>query len=90
MYEIAMGNNLIDIINIPKPHKVVAATEDGKQVPFKTLQVKSITCNQSIAFWTVNEFKFYIIKSRIVYCCRHIQYACIKKAQNYSYNKVQL
>lgn len=57
MYEIAMGNNLIDIINIPKPHKVVAATEDGKQVPFKTLQVKSTTFlfvslqyNQFIAF----------------------------------------
>jgi len=38
MYEIAMANNLIDIIHVPKPHKVVAATEDGKQVPFKTLQ----------------------------------------------------
>ncbi|XP_075222911.1 spermine oxidase isoform X2 [Lycorma delicatula] len=38
MYEIAMANGLIDIVNIPKPHKVVAATEDGKQVPFKLLQ----------------------------------------------------
>ncbi|XP_054289865.1 peroxisomal N(1)-acetyl-spermine/spermidine oxidase-like isoform X1 [Macrosteles quadrilineatus] len=38
MYEIAMANNLIDIIHVPKPHKVVAAMEDGKQVSFKTLQ----------------------------------------------------
>uniref|UniRef100_A0A1B6EDQ6 Amine oxidase domain-containing protein n=2 Tax=Clastoptera arizonana TaxID=38151 RepID=A0A1B6EDQ6_9HEMI len=38
MYEIAMANGLIDIVHVPKPHKVVAATEDGKQVPFKLLQ----------------------------------------------------
>ncbi|XP_058449540.1 peroxisomal N(1)-acetyl-spermine/spermidine oxidase isoform X2 [Malaya genurostris] len=38
MFELAMQHGLINIINIPKPHKVVAATEDGKQVPFQVLQ----------------------------------------------------
>ncbi|XP_069679727.1 spermine oxidase [Periplaneta americana] len=38
MYEIAMANGLIDIVHVPKPHKVVAATEDGKQIPFHILQ----------------------------------------------------
>uniref|UniRef100_A0A8D8I1R7 Peroxisomal N(1)-acetyl-spermine/spermidine oxidase n=2 Tax=Culex pipiens TaxID=7175 RepID=A0A8D8I1R7_CULPI len=38
MFELAMQHGLISIINIPKPHKVVAATEDGRQVPFQTLQ----------------------------------------------------
>uniref|UniRef100_A0A182NRF1 Amine oxidase domain-containing protein n=1 Tax=Anopheles dirus TaxID=7168 RepID=A0A182NRF1_9DIPT len=38
MFELAMQHGLISIINIPKPHKVVAATEDGKQVPFQILQ----------------------------------------------------
>lgn len=38
MFEIAMSNGLIPIVNIPKPHKVVASTEDGKQVPFTILQ----------------------------------------------------
>lgn len=38
MYEIAMANGLIDIVQVPKPHKVIATTEDGKQVPFQTLQ----------------------------------------------------
>ncbi|CAG9562533.1 unnamed protein product [Danaus chrysippus] len=37
IYELAMANGLINIINIPKPHKVIAATEDGKQVPFGVL-----------------------------------------------------
>ncbi|KAG6461935.1 hypothetical protein O3G_MSEX012950 [Manduca sexta] len=37
IFEIAMANNLVNIINIPKPHKVIAATEDGKQVPFSVL-----------------------------------------------------
>lgn len=45
MYEVAMSNNLIDIIHVPKPHKVVAATEDGKQVPFQTLQVHNCLSN---------------------------------------------
>lgn len=42
MYEIAMANGLIDIVHVPKPHKVVAATEDGKQIPFKLLQVRLV------------------------------------------------
>lgn len=37
IFEMAMSNNLVNIINIPKPHKVIAATEDGKQVPFGVL-----------------------------------------------------
>lgn len=37
IFELAMANNLVNIINIPKPHKVIAATEDGKQVPFGVL-----------------------------------------------------
>lgn len=42
MYEIAMTNGLIDIVHVPLPHKVVAATEDGKQIPFKVLQVSNL------------------------------------------------
>ncbi|KAG7299017.1 hypothetical protein JYU34_017492 [Plutella xylostella] len=38
IFELAMANGLVNIINIPKPHKVIAATEDGKQVPFGVLQ----------------------------------------------------
>jgi heterodisulfide reductase subunit A-like polyferredoxin len=38
IFELAMANNLISIVNIPKPHKVVAALETGKQVPFDVLQ----------------------------------------------------
>ncbi|XP_034233868.1 spermine oxidase [Thrips palmi] len=38
LYEIAVANGLIDIVHVPKPHRVVAATEDGKQVPFGVLQ----------------------------------------------------
>lgn len=38
MYELAMANGLINIINIPKPHKVIAVTKDGKQVAFDVLQ----------------------------------------------------
>lgn len=37
IFELAMANGLVNIINIPKPHKVIAATEDGKQVPFGVL-----------------------------------------------------
>ncbi|KAF2900050.1 hypothetical protein ILUMI_06134 [Ignelater luminosus] len=37
VYELAMQNGLIDIMQSPKPHKVVAATEQGKQVPFSVL-----------------------------------------------------
>lgn len=38
IFELAMSNGLIPIVNVPKPHKIVAATEDGKQVPFTILQ----------------------------------------------------
>ncbi|XP_023934114.2 peroxisomal N(1)-acetyl-spermine/spermidine oxidase [Bicyclus anynana] len=37
IFELATGNGLVNIINVPKPHKVIAATEDGKQVPFGVL-----------------------------------------------------
>lgn len=38
MFELAMAHGLIDIIRAPKPHKVVAAMEDGKQLPFSVLE----------------------------------------------------
>ncbi|XP_048266490.1 peroxisomal N(1)-acetyl-spermine/spermidine oxidase [Bombus terrestris] len=38
MFELAMANGLIDIVHVPRPHKVVAAMEDGKQLPFPVLQ----------------------------------------------------
>ncbi|CAG9818330.1 unnamed protein product [Phaedon cochleariae] len=38
VYELAMQHGLVDIMAYPKPHKLVAATEQGKQVPFATLQ----------------------------------------------------
>lgn len=38
MYELAMQYGLVDIMQMPKPHKLVAATENGKQVPFSVLQ----------------------------------------------------
>jgi spermine oxidase len=39
MFELAMQNGLISINDfLPRPHKVVAATEDGKQVKFNVLQ----------------------------------------------------
>ncbi|XP_022122534.1 peroxisomal N(1)-acetyl-spermine/spermidine oxidase [Pieris rapae] len=38
IYELATANGLVNIINVPKPHKVIAATEDGKQAPFNVLQ----------------------------------------------------
>lgn len=33
-----MTNGLVDILNAPKPHNLIATTEDGKQVPFPVLQ----------------------------------------------------
>lgn len=33
-----MANGLVDILSTPKPHNLIAATEDGKQVPFPILQ----------------------------------------------------
>lgn len=38
IFELAMAHGLVNVINVPKPHKIVAATEDGKQVPFAVLQ----------------------------------------------------
>jgi len=38
IYEIAMTHGLIDIMHGPKPHKVVAALENGNHVPFSVLQ----------------------------------------------------
>lgn len=38
IFEFAISHGLVNIINIPKPHKVVAAMENGKQVPFVVLQ----------------------------------------------------
>ena len=38
IFELAITHGLVNIINVPKPHKIVAATEDGKQVPFSILQ----------------------------------------------------
>jgi hypothetical protein len=39
MFELAMSHGLIDIVQTSTPHRVVAATEAGKQVPFPLLQV---------------------------------------------------
>lgn len=50
MYEIAMAHGLVDIISTTKPHKVVAATEDGKQVPFSVLQVRILSFAREICF----------------------------------------
>lgn len=46
IFEFAMSHGLVNIINVPKPHKVVATTEDGKQVPFTILQeiYEAYTC----------------------------------------------
>lgn len=38
IYEFAMQYGLVDIMHLPKPHKLVAATEKGRQVPFTVLQ----------------------------------------------------
>lgn len=38
IFELAMANGLVSILNTPKPHKLIATTEDGKQVPFPILQ----------------------------------------------------
>uniref|UniRef100_A0A336M9Q4 CSON013814 protein n=1 Tax=Culicoides sonorensis TaxID=179676 RepID=A0A336M9Q4_CULSO len=38
VFELAMQNGLVNVVNIPKQHKIVAATEDGKQIPFVMLQ----------------------------------------------------
>lgn len=38
IYEFAMTHGLVDIMQPPKPHKMIAATESGKQVSFHVLQ----------------------------------------------------
>ncbi|EDW24128.1 GL23965 [Drosophila persimilis] len=38
IFEFAMQQGLVSVVNVPKPHKVVATTEDGHQVPFSILQ----------------------------------------------------
>ena len=38
IFELAMANGLVDIISVSKPHRVVAAMEDGKQLPFPVLK----------------------------------------------------
>ncbi|XP_014090109.2 peroxisomal N(1)-acetyl-spermine/spermidine oxidase [Bactrocera oleae] len=38
IFEIAVQHGLVSVVNIPKPHTVIATTEDGNQVPFNILQ----------------------------------------------------
>lgn len=38
IFELAMANDLISITSIPRPHKIVAAMENGKQLPFSVLE----------------------------------------------------
>ncbi|KAJ8683677.1 hypothetical protein QAD02_019469 [Eretmocerus hayati] len=38
IFELAMANDLISIMSIPRPHKIVAALENGKQIPFSILE----------------------------------------------------
>ncbi|KAI9581178.1 peroxisomal N(1)-acetyl-spermine/spermidine oxidase [Glossina fuscipes] len=38
IFEIAVQHGLVSVVNIPKPHKIIATTEDGLQVPFSILQ----------------------------------------------------
>ncbi|XP_011495992.1 PREDICTED: peroxisomal N(1)-acetyl-spermine/spermidine oxidase [Ceratosolen solmsi marchali] len=38
IFELAMTNDLISIMSISRPHKIVAAMEDGKQIPFSVLE----------------------------------------------------
>lgn len=47
IYELAMMNGLVDIMQVPKSHRMVAATENGKQVPFSILQE---TCEAYLCF----------------------------------------
>lgn len=54
MYEIAIAHGLVDIISTTKPHKVVAATEDGKQVSFSVLQVCNLSFSRAISYKTLD------------------------------------
>lgn len=47
IYELAMMHGLVDIMQMPRPHRMVAATEGGKQVPFGILQE---TCEAYLCF----------------------------------------
>ncbi|OXU22093.1 hypothetical protein TSAR_012831 [Trichomalopsis sarcophagae] len=38
IFELAMANDLISITSIPRPHKIVAAMENGKQLLFSVLE----------------------------------------------------
>jgi len=38
LYELAVSNNLVDVAPPPKPHNVVATTEEGRRLPFPVLQ----------------------------------------------------
>merc|ERR1711892_27965 len=38
LYELAVSNNLVDVVQPPKPHNVVATTEEGRRLPFPVLQ----------------------------------------------------
>lgn len=38
IFELAISHGLVDILQAPQHRRVVALTEDGKQVPFETLQ----------------------------------------------------
>jgi len=38
LYELAVSNNLVDVVQAPKPHNVVATTEEGRRLPFPVLQ----------------------------------------------------
>ncbi|KAH8278964.1 hypothetical protein KR018_011817 [Drosophila ironensis] len=38
IFELAVQHGLVSVVNVPKPHKVVATMEDGHQVPFSILQ----------------------------------------------------
>jgi len=38
LYELAVSNNLVDVVQPHKPHNVVATTEEGRRLPFPVLQ----------------------------------------------------
>lgn len=38
MFELAIAHGLVDVVGAPKPHRVIASTESGSQVPFAVLQ----------------------------------------------------
>jgi len=38
LYELAVSNNLVDVVQATKPHNVVATTEEGRRLPFPVLQ----------------------------------------------------